>query len=71
MPTNTACSSSLVATHLAARSLALRECGPALAAGANAVLLPLGASAAMSQASGKQAEGKGRGAVAVARLCSH
>lgn len=51
IPTNTACSSSLVAYHLAARSIAAGEAPMALAAGTNAMLLPLGATAAMTQAS--------------------
>lgn len=49
MPTNTACSSSLVAAHLATQSLQAKESTQALAAGVNAILLPLGATAAMSQ----------------------
>lgn len=49
VPTNTACSSSLVAAHLAASSLCNSECSFAAAAGANAMLLPLGATAAMTQ----------------------
>ena len=49
VPTNTACSSSLVAAHLASRSLQAGECTLATAAGANVMLLPLGATAAMSQ----------------------
>jgi acyl transferase domain-containing protein len=72
VPTNTACSSSLVAAHLAARSVRGHECVFAAAAGANAVLLPLGASAAMSslqalapdgrcKAFGAEADGYGRG----------
>jgi acyl transferase domain-containing protein len=72
VPTNTACSSSLVAAHLAARALAARECAFAAAAGANAMLLPLGATSAMTQvqalspdgrckAFGAEADGYGRG----------
>lgn len=47
--TNTACSSSLVAAHLGAAAVCSRECTFAAAAGANAMLLPLGATAAMTQ----------------------
>lgn len=72
MPTNTACSSSLVAAHLAATALRSNECAFAAAAGANAVLLPLGATAAMTQVHalapdgrcksfGAEADGYGRG----------
>ncbi|KAI8473970.1 MAG: hypothetical protein J3K34DRAFT_383389, partial [Monoraphidium minutum] len=49
IPTNTACSSSLVAAHLAVRSVRAGESAFGLAAGANAMLLPLGATAAMTQ----------------------
>eukprot|EP00983_Pelagomonas_calceolata_P087974 1157087-Pelagomonas_calceolata.AAC.8 len=54
VPTNTACSSSLVAAHLASHSLrsisqGSADCQAALAAGVNAVLVPRGASAAMTQ----------------------
>jgi acyl transferase domain-containing protein len=70
--TNTACSSSLVAAHLAATALRNNECAFAAAAGANAVLLPLGATAAMTQVHalapdgrcksyGAEADGYGRG----------
>lgn len=48
MPTNTACSSSLVAAHLGALSLQ-GDCQASLAAGVNAILMPRGASAAMTQ----------------------
>jgi acyl transferase domain-containing protein len=72
VPTNTACSSSLVAAHLAATALRNIECAFAAAAGANAVLLPLGATAAMTQVHalapdgrcksfGAEADGYGRG----------
>jgi NADPH:quinone reductase-like Zn-dependent oxidoreductase len=72
VPTNTACSSSLVAAHLAAVAIRNSECSFAAAAGANAVLLPLGATAAMTQvhalapdgrckAFGAEADGYGRG----------
>lgn len=72
VPTNTACSSSLVAVHLATASLHASECSFAAAAGANAILLPQGASAAMMQvralapdgrckAFGAEGDGYGRG----------
>ncbi len=72
IPTNTACSSSLVANHLAAAAVRAGECAFAAAAGANAMLLPLGATAAMTKVQalspdgrckvfGAEADGYGRG----------
>lgn len=58
MPTNTACSSSLVAAHLAAGSLMSGESSVALVAGVNAVLLPRGASAAMTQVQALAPDGR-------------
>jgi acyl transferase domain-containing protein len=58
VPTNTACSSSLVATHLAARSLTAGESPLALAAGVNSILLPRGASAAMTQVQALAPDGR-------------
>ncbi len=58
VPTNTACSSSLVAAHLAARSLGAGDCSAAAAAGANAMLLPLGATAAMTQVGALAPDGR-------------
>lgn len=62
VPTNTACSSSLVAAHLAAQSLNSHVKGAdsqaAIAAGVNAILVPRGASAAMTQARDEGDKGK-------------
>lgn len=58
VPTNTACSSSLVAAHLAAQGLAGGECTFAAAAGVNAMLLPLGATAAMTQVHALSPDGR-------------
>jgi len=72
VPTNTACSSSLVAIHLAARGIMTGDCVDATASGINAILVPTGATMAMSQvralspdgrckAFGAEADGYGRG----------
>ncbi|CAD7696941.1 unnamed protein product, partial [Ostreobium quekettii] len=72
VPTNTACSSSLVAAHMAARSVQDSDSSMALAAGANAILMPEGATAAMTnvralapdgrcKAFASDADGYGRG----------
>eukprot|EP00775_Hariotina_reticulata_P007135 gene7135-7350_t len=58
LPTNTACSSSLVAAHLAAVAVKRHECNFAAAAGANAMLLPLGATAAMTQVQALAPDGR-------------
>jgi acyl transferase domain-containing protein len=58
VPTNTACSSSLVAAHLAAVAVKQHECTFAAAAGANAMLLPLGATAAMTQVQALAPDGR-------------
>jgi acyl transferase domain-containing protein/NADPH:quinone reductase-like Zn-dependent oxidoreductase/acyl carrier protein len=58
VPTNTACSSSLVAAHLATRALQAGDCTLAAAAGANAMLLPLGATAAMTAVAALAPDGR-------------
>jgi 3-oxoacyl-(acyl-carrier-protein) synthase/acyl carrier protein len=58
VPTNTACSSSLVAAHLATRALQSGDCSLAAAAGANAMLLPLGATAAMTAVAALAPDGR-------------
>lgn len=58
IPTNTACSSSLVSYHLAARSIQHGESTMAVACGSNAMLLPLGATAAMTQVHALSPDGR-------------
>lgn len=58
IPINTACSSSLVAVHLAARAIHAHDCDMAVTAGTNAIILPLGASAAMTQVGALSPDGR-------------
>ena len=74
VPTNTACSSSLVATHLASTSISQDDCHMATASGVNAILVPEGGFAAVTQVRalavdgrcksfGAEGDGYGRGEV--------
>ena len=74
VPTNTACSSSLVAAHLASTSISHGDCHMATASGVNAILMPEGGFAAVTQVRalavdgrcksfGAEGDGYGRGEV--------